>query len=1053
MKCYNNINDNNNNKKNLCYLFGLFVYQVTEQTSDSGVISCKIGEFAVEFLIDSGAAINTVTEGVWSMLNTNKASIYKRKFQCDRQFKAYASDTPLNVLVIFEAWISVNLSKPKCYAEFFVIEGASRCLLSKRTAEELKVLKVGLDVQHIALTKDPFPKFPNIILKLSIDKNVLPRKIAYLRIPGPMEEKVDAKILEMLQNDIIEPVDGPAEWISPMVIVPKGNDDVRLCINMKYPNEAIQREHYPLPVIETFLNKLRGSTVFSRLDIMSAFHHVELHPESRGITTFMSSRGLMQFKRLMFGINCAPEIFQRIMTEMLSGIEGVIVYIDDIVVSGKNQEEHDSRLQEVLLVLKQNNARLNQSKCVIGVQQLDILGFKVSSTGISPSEEKIIAIRNFRQPESKEEVRSFLGLVNFVAHFIPNLSTRSEPLRQFVRGDVQEFGERQQNAFDDLRTELSSNVRKLGFYDPKDITELYVDASSVGLGSVLVQRDKLNVPRIISFASKGLTATERVYPQTQREALAVVWAVEKFYLYLFGLRFTIFTDHKTLEYIYGGKYRDGRRACSRAEGWALRLQPYNFVIKHIPGFQNISDVLSRLCNQSDAAFDEESEHFLLAVGDGPIAITLDEIRTETRHDLILQSVIKALESGSWPQDLVRYQAFDKELGVREKILVRGERIVLPATLRRRALEIEHRGHPGVVSMRRRLRERVWWPCMDNDVGNMVQECAGCAAVSKQHPPEPMLRKDIPDRAWQEIAIDFFSAKDCATFLVVVDYFSRYLKVVEMKGTAAEKTIEALETIFNEQTYPETIRTDNGPPFAGQQFADYCRSKNIRLIRTIPYWPQMNGLVERQNQGILRVLRIAKATNSDWRKAIKDYVYMYNTSPHSITDQPPMELMTGRPVKDLIPSFRTDANCNRNEDVREKDAIKKLQGKIYADEKRHAKPSEINVGDFVMLKNYETGKLEPKFRLEKFTVVKKNGNDTVVVNGDGVMYRRSVTHLRKWPSTNNDTAESLQQRPLSLEGNKDLKENDKRVLEDMETDEPEEASKRPTRTKKLPERFR
>ncbi|XP_062557313.1 uncharacterized protein K02A2.6-like [Armigeres subalbatus] len=692
------------------------------------------------------------------MLNTNKASIYKRKFQCDRQFKAYASDTPLNVLVIFEAWISVNLSKPKCYAEFFVIEGASRCLLSKRTAEELKVLKVGLDVQHIALTKDPFPKFPNIILKLSIDKNVLPRKIAYLRIPGPMEEKVDAKILEMLQNDIIEPVDGPAEWISPMVVVPKGNDDVRLCINMKYPNEAIQREHYPLPVIETFLNKLRGSTVFSRLDIMSAFHHVELHPESRGITTFMSSRGLMQFKRLMFGINCAPEIFQRIMTEMLSGIEGVIVYIDDIVVSGKNQEEHDSRLQEVLLVLKQNNARLNQSKCVIGVQQLDILGFKVSSTGISPSEEKIIAIRNFRQPESKEEVRSFLGLVNFVAHFIPNLSQRSEPLRQFVRGDVQEFGECQQNAFDDLRTELSSNVRKLGFYDPKDITELYVDASSVGLGSVLVQRDKLNVPRIISFASKGLTATERVYPQTQREALAVVWAVEKFYLYLFGLRFTIFTDHKTLEYIYGGKYRDGRRACSRAEGWALRLQPYNFVIKHIPGFQNISDVLSRLCNQSDAAFDEESEHFLLAVGDGPIAITLDEIRTETRHDLILQSVIKALESGSWPQDLVRYQAFDKELGVREKILVRGERIVLPATLRRRALEIEHRGHPGVVSMRRRLRERVWWPCMDNDVGNMVQECAGCAAVSKQHPPEPMLRKDIPDRAWQEVAIDFFSAK-------------------------------------------------------------------------------------------------------------------------------------------------------------------------------------------------------------------------------------------------------------------------------------------------------
>ncbi|XP_062537738.1 uncharacterized protein LOC134206073 [Armigeres subalbatus] len=217
-------------------------------------------------------------------------------------------------------------------------------------------------------------------------------------------------------------------------------------------------------------------------------------------------------------------------------------------------------------------------------------------------------------------------------------------------------------------------------------------------------------------------------------------------------------------------------------------------MKHIPGFDNITDVLSRLCSQTDAAFDEESEHFLLTVGDGPIAITLEEIKKETENDKILQSVIKSLDSGDWPLDLVRYQAFSKELGLREGIVVRDERTTV--ILKRRALEIEHRGHPGVFSMRRRLRERVWWPCMDNDVGSMVQKCAGCAAVSKQHPPKPMLRKEIPDRAWQEVAIDFFSAKDCATCPVLVYYYSRYLKVVEMKTTNAGKTIEALETIFN-----------------------------------------------------------------------------------------------------------------------------------------------------------------------------------------------------------------------------------------------------------------
>lgn len=207
---------------------------------------------------------------------------------------------------------------------------------------------------------------------------------------------------------------------------------------------------------------------------------------------------------------------------------------------------------------------------------------EVSAAGISPSEGKVVAIRNFRRPETKEEVRSFLGLVNFIGHFIPDLSTKTEPLRKFIRGDVTIFGETQQEAFEELRGEISNNVRRLGFFDPADKTELYVDASPVGLGAVLTQKDSSDSPRIVCFASKGLTKAERIYPQTQREALAVVWAVEKFYPYLFGTKFTIFTDHKTLEFIYGGKHQHGKRACTRAEGWALRLQPYDFTIQHIP---------------------------------------------------------------------------------------------------------------------------------------------------------------------------------------------------------------------------------------------------------------------------------------------------------------------------------------------------------------------------------------------------------------------------------------------------------------------------------------
>ena len=882
--------------------------------------------------------------------------------------------------------------------------------MSKTTAEELNVLKVGLDVCQVDVTESPFPKFPNVQVKLSVDPTIPPKKVAYLRIPEPMKDKVDEKIQEMLRQDIIEPVRGPPDWISPLVVVPKGKGDVRLCVNMKFPNQAIQREHYPIPVIDTFLNELRGATYFSRLDMTSAYYHLELHPDSRNVTTFMSNRGLMRFKRLMFGINCAPEIFQRVMTEMLAGIDGVVVYIDDVVVAGSTREEHDQRLEKVLSVLEKNNAKLNREKCVFGVTELEILGFKVSALGISPSEDKIAAIRDFRLPETKEEVRSFLGLVNFVGHFIPDLSTRTEPLRQFIRGEIGTFGESQKVAFDDLRNELTTKVRKLGFFDPKDTTELFVDASPVGLGAVLIQRDTAGWPRIISFASKGLTETERLYPQTQREALAVVWAVEKYYLYLFGLRFTVFTDHKTLEYIFEGKYRDGRRACSRAQSWALRLQPYDFQIKHIQGANNISDVLSRLCTKEDAPFDESTQHFLCAVGELPNAITLEEIRTETARDPTLNGVVEAMKTQSWPSDLFRYQAFSKELGYIDGIVVREDRIVLPLKLRRRALDIAHRGHPGIVAMRRNLRQYVWWPCMDREVCSAVTECVGCTAVSTMNPPEPMSRKMMPERAWQEIAIDFLSAKEFATFLVVVDYYSRYLHVVEMKTTTASKTIEALMKIFKDHTYPESIRSDNGPPFSSEEFSQFCAGKNIKLVKTIPYWPQMNGLVERQNRGILKALRISKALRTDWRKCLEDYVYMYNTTPHTVTEKAPLELLTGRPVKDLLPSLRTDPHWNRDEDTRERDAMKKIQGKLYADHRRHAKESEITPGDIVMLKSCESGKLEPSFKVEKFTVLERTGNDTIIVNGEGVKYRRPVAHLKKWPSVSafSDSSTGLQE---------------------------------------------
>lgn len=919
-----------------------------------------------------------------------------------------------------------------------MVQDAQQALLSCNTSKELKVLKIGMEVNEVKETKrNKFPSFPGVEVKLQVDECVEPVRLAYYRVPVAVEELVEKKLQKMLDDDIIEIVDGTTEWISPMLVVPKGTNDVRICVDMRNPNKAIKRQFYPMPTIETFLPKLKGASWFSRLDITSAFHHVILSKISRELTTFMTKKGLMRYKRLMFGLNAAPEIFQRVMDHMLRGLCGVIVFVDDIVVFGRTKREHDLNLAAVLNKLLANNATLNEQKCMYGVRKIEILGFRVDGTGIRPSESKIKAIKDFRKPNTTEEVRSFLGLVQFVGHFIFNLASRSEPLRQMIRGEVKQFGHEQQLAFDDLRLELVKNVIKLGFFDVNDETEVYVDASPVGLGAVLVQRQG-RLARIISFASKSLTEAERRYPQTQREALAAVWGVERFYFYLYGLKFTLLTDHKTLQYIFQGKHQNGKRAATRAEGWALRLQPYEFEMKHIPGSTNIADVLSRLCQGTDSPFDEDSEHFLCEVEEILPAITKKLIQQKTTQDEELQKVIVALETDEWPLELARFKAFKEELGLFNGIVARGERAVLPVSLRHMAVKIAHRGHPGEVMMKRILRDRVWWPGLDADVKDYLKKCLGCTVVSREDNPEPMLRKKLPQKAWQDIAIDFLDVPECKmSFLVLVDYYSRYVIVKPMTSKTADATICKLEETFRIWSYPESLKADNGQPFSSTAFEKYCNEKGVSLIKTIPYWPQMNGEVERQNRGVVRALKIGKIEKRLWAAVMNEYVYAYNIRPHSVTYKAPLELMTGRQVKDLLPmSVGRYSTCD--DEIREQDAEAKEKGKIDADKRRNATKSNIQVGDVVFARNFSMGKLEPNFSPVQFKVIEKNGEDVKIRSSEGVIYRRCCTHLKKWhgePSIRTDF---------------DGTESDNQEQRPEENMAPTE---RPKRTPNIPSRFR
>lgn len=271
-----------------------------------------------------------------------------------------------------------------------------------------------------------------------------------------------------------------------------------------------------------------------------------------------------------------------------------------LMVYGRTKEEHDRNLQKVMTNLDAHNVRINHEKCSFGKEEVKCLGYRVSVEGWQVENEKISAIKDARKPESIAEVKSFLGLVTFIDRLIPRRAEKTHHLRTLSNAGEFYWNQDLEDEFNNLKTKAWKHIKTLGYFNRDDETELFVDASPYGLGAVLVQYDADSKPRIISCASKALPLAEKKYPQTQKESLAMVWGVERFAVYLLNINFTIRTDAESNEFIFGGAPRIGKRAISRAEAWALRLQPYNFKVARVPGNIHMADSLSRLVTESQS---------------------------------------------------------------------------------------------------------------------------------------------------------------------------------------------------------------------------------------------------------------------------------------------------------------------------------------------------------------------------------------------------------------------------------------------------------------------
>lgn len=551
------------------------------------LISCRIGGVDVVMLIDSGSKHNLIDDTTWELMKLRDVEITNERPDHTKQFLAYGK-IPLKLVTVFDAVLEIEDAGKllKTDTTFYVIEKGQQPLLGKVTAQLLGVLRIGLPstqqnmITRVDSARKAFPKMKGIKLSLPVDRSVPPVIQPLRRCPIPLLQKVKSKLDELLEKDIIEKVTSPTSWVSPLVPILKENGELRLCVDMRRANLAIQRLNHPLPVIDDFLPKFRDARFFTTLDITKALHQVELTEDCRDVTTFITNWGLFRYKRLLFGVNCAPELFQNLMESVLAGCKNTVVFIDDIMMYGATEAEHDAAVKHTLSVLNQYGIKLNDHKCKFKESETVFLGHKLSSEGVLPADEKVESILKFRSPKSKEELRSFLGLVTYVSRFIPNLATMNFPLRSLVKQDALfEWNDEHQKAFEQVKKTIGS-VDHLGYYDPKDRTLVVTDASGVGLGAVLIQFAG-NKPRVISYASKSLSETEKTYPPIEKEALGIVWAVERFKIYLMGITFELETDHRPLETLFSVS----SKPTARIERWLLRVQAFKFKVVLVRSIQ------------------------------------------------------------------------------------------------------------------------------------------------------------------------------------------------------------------------------------------------------------------------------------------------------------------------------------------------------------------------------------------------------------------------------------------------------------------------------------
>jgi len=860
---------------------------------------------------------------------------------------------------------------------------------------------------------------PKMQLTSDIPKFSLPYPIPYA-----LHDVVKTQLKELLEADIIEPSE--SLWSAPMLLIKKKTLNTETKYRLALDARLINNVTIPQPVefqnIREVINKLNEKKYFTKLDFKSAFHQIVIPPNDRQYFAFLTILGHFQFKRVIFGAKNSTAIFVQLMQRIFKqDDENIIFYLDDLILTANTVTEMLETLKRVFEILQSFNLTLGPEKCEFLKQEIDYLGYKLTTQGIYPTDQNINKINCFPEIKTVRQLKKLLGLVNYFRSSIKDFAKIVAPLELASSKRKLILTPECKNAIKQIKEIFTSKP----FLIIPDITQkfyLQCDASKTGIGAALLQKRE-GVLQVCFYFSKKLNPAETRYSATKLEALAIISAVRHFRMYLYGKRFKIISDHKPLLY----HLKVNSNPANQIIRWVTELSQYDFEFAYLEGHRNVlPDFLSRIYEE-DAKFAKQDG---LQINNLCLTepLTNEEILLHQADDLVIEELKKKIiqNDGTFKKNNGEIYFINKttKLVCMIRVIFRNGKsqesvnIVIPKSLQKKAILEIHCTHLGIAKSYHLLRRKYYWNGCYNDIANFIKSCEICNKIKTNHQTrKPIGKTMVASKPGEILYIDYVYFSESNKYgLAIIDSFSRYLHIYVVNDMTAETTATKIVLYYCDYSKPRIIYSDLGRNFTSHVFTEMNKIFCVKIGNGLAYSPFMQGKIESVFFSLKNTLKCLKQTGKKLELAVKLHQAIYNSTVHRVTGFEPNYLFFGRQT-DLLFDY-TFLDKLKNAEFSEAAYLHTLKDELqkayelakYNDiqardkqiniDKSKQKGGEITVGMTVFI-NKSSNKLA-RTTYEGPFKVKQVLSETIVLvinPNTGVEQRVSISKLKATPERN------------------------------------------------------